>query len=326
VKVTCEGELIMLSNALEPEETSIAVWGPTNSGKDWLFRGFAKELEFYNSRYDDFLFDLYEDTEDGPRPVLAAPPHDIAPTSREKDYVYHFRRKVLKQDEAHLLSSHLHKINFHNNAGENLLGATISQSRYESAVIPILRSKYLLIVLDGARSTPDANTTDNENNLDRDQLDIAKRPGLGKEDYLRVLTMLMQLLSDSSMTDRQLAICMTKMDTTGLGGSNPWSQLEIVFGQRIHKLISRFRTTFNIEVFATSAAGYYFDSNGIRKSNFDGGQIADIDNWNPVNCAAPFFWIFQTMEIEKIRISSNFFNRDYNLGKYLKYPPRRNIS
>jgi hypothetical protein len=323
-----EGVATMPQYHNQPEETDIAVWGPTQSGKDWLLRGFAKELDFYNNneRYSNgFLFELLEITDDGSRQVIAAPPHDIAPTAKEKDYVYNFRRRAIRQDEAHQISSHMHKINFHNNAGANLLGAAANQSKYESAFIPILRSKYLLIILDSTinQSANDMGIrTENDNDL---ETNIRQRPDINKEEYLRILAMLLQLLADSSIRDRQLAICMTKMDMTGSAGSNPWRQLETIFGQKIYNLINRYRGTFNIEAFATSAAGYYYNDNNQHSANFIGGQLIDAERWNPVNCAAPFFWIFQGIEIEKIRSTSNFFNREYNLNRYIKYPGHRNL-
>jgi hypothetical protein len=138
--------------------------------------------------------------------------------------------------------------------------------------------------------------------------------------------MLFRLLAEqNNNSKRYLAICMTKMDTTRFRDSDNWRLLERVFGSDIYKLITNYRTTFNIEVFATSAAGYFVNERGEHVPNFSNGRLVDIDEWSPINCAAPFFWMFENQEIERIRAASNLLNRESNLLKYIKYPPPRRI-
>ncbi len=79
-----------------PDDTDITVWGPANSGKDWLFRGFAKELEEYTLRSKDFIFDLVKTSKSNHNfnKVLAELPDNIHPAFIEEDYIYAFSRKI----------------------------------------------------------------------------------------------------------------------------------------------------------------------------------------------------------------------------------------
>jgi hypothetical protein len=304
------------------QETEVAVWGPTQSGKDWLYRGFAKELEYYNHNNGNsgFRFDLrtlYRG-EDNYRSVLVNPPDEISPTSSSEDHMHSFQRMSTQKDDAHLISAHTHKINFHNNRGADLVASLMDPNRFEEIFLAIVRSRFLLITLDPKFENQTTGTDDDY------YPDIAMHGGLSKDQYFQILSMLLQTLADKNIPDRYIAVCMTKLDAIKVTDVRPWVLLERVFGQRIYKLLNDYRTTFNIEAFATSAAGYVHRKDG-PVPNFDGGKLLDKENWDPRNCAAPFFWVFQNSELERIRLSSNFLNKESNLRKYIKYPSWRNI-
>ncbi len=309
-----------------PEETEITVWGPTQSGKDWLYKGFAKELEEYTLRSADFSFDLREKRRADMNflPVMAEPPDDIHPTSIGEDYIHSFSRKIKpnKNDDPHKLSAYTHYINFHNNRGADLVAALLDPARFEQTFLSIINSKYTLIVLDPNFEKSEnlsIITTENSQDSHDEYPEIAVRPGMNKDNYYKILTMLLEALVDSGIPNRHLAVCITKTDTLKISSSNPWYLLERTFGQKIHRLFNNYRTTFNIEVFATSAAGY-MTKRGKSEVNFINGKLIDREYWKPVNCASPFFWIFQNKEIENIKAKSNFLNRESNLRSYMRYP------
>src|SRR5262245_29925675 len=131
------------------QENEIAVWGPTQAGKDWLYKAFAKELEYYNENYPDFRFELraHPPGQDNTQPLIFDTPN-TPPTPYGESYNLQFQRVALQNDEAHMISTHMHRINFHNNSGAELLSSLMDPVRFERALIPIKRSKYLLIVLD----------------------------------------------------------------------------------------------------------------------------------------------------------------------------------
>jgi len=329
----------MEENRLQEDE--IAVWGPTQSGKDWLYKAFAKELEYYNDQYPEFRLELraHPPGQDSTKPVMFEIPN-TPPTPFGESYNLQFHRIALQKDEAHLISTHVHRINFHNNSGAELLSSLMDPVRFEQALVPIIRSKYLLIVLDpdfshipGSRKPSSWSEEDEDrqsiNNHTSDRIheypEIASKSGLSKDDYWQILTMLLRILAESSSSKRYLSICISKTDILKRSGNNPHGLLEIVFGQRIYHLLNNYRAIFNIEIFATSAAGYYVNNKGEYVQNEAGGELIAPEYWNPINCAAPFLWIFQNREIERITQTSNFLNREYNLRKYIRYPPRRNI-
>jgi hypothetical protein len=345
------------------KETEISVWGPTQSGKDWMFRAFARELDYYNDQErfrKEFLFELHEKQRGETRTVLVDSddediiPEDIGPTAYAEDFVYEFHRKSQKEDDAHRISAHVHRINIHNNSGSDLLSVLNNPRRFEETFIPLINSQYILIMLDPVFNEPSSESRYNGKSDDLDDLgggfgdddylegiparvesqtrqddvdvsDVALQPGISKHQYLQVLKKLFKLLAEQKNNPkRSLAICLTKMDTRKLAGSNHWRLLESIFGYKILKLIRNYETTFNIEVFATSAAGYYYNAKGKRVPNIKNGRLINTNEWEPVNCAAPFFWMFQNREIERIG-KSPLLSKGYNLKKYIKYPPRRNI-
>lgn len=325
----------MLQHNSLPQETEITVWGPTLSGKDWLYKGFAKELEEFTLRSQDFIFDLREKRRIDLHftPVLAEPPDGTQPTSASEDYIHSFTRKIKENQnqDSNKISTYTHYINFHNNRGADLVAALLDPTRFESTFLAIIRSQYLLIVLDPKFENKEeiVPSADFEQYSEVDEYpDIALSPGMSKENYFKILTMLMEALANHNSPKKYLAVCITKTDTLKISSSDPWYLLERTFGQKIFRLFDNYRRVFNMEAFATSAAGYA-TIKGKSSPNFSKGEVGkllDPAHWKPVNCAAPFFWIFQNRELEQIRLRSNFLNRESNLRSYKRYPlPFRNI-
>lgn len=316
-----------------PHETEITVWGPTQSGKDWLLRGFVKELEEYTLRSQDFIFDLRERKriDSNYLPVISFPPNDIAPTAIGEDYIHTFTRRIKTGNNADNLkiSSFTHYINFHNNRGAELVASLLDPARFDATFYSIIRSQNLLIVLDpNFEKTEDiTNTdifdTDRSSNID-EYPDVALRPGISKESYYKILTMLLDALANYNSPKKNLAICITKTDTLKISG-NAWDLIERTFGQKIYRLFDNYRRVFNIEAFSTSAAGYT-TIKGRTVPNYSNGKLINPEHWRPINCATPFFWLFQNIEIERIKATSNFLFRENNLRNYRRYPlPIREI-
>lgn len=308
-----------------PHETEITVWGPTQSGKDWLLRGFAKELEEYTLRSSDFIFDLRESNriDSNYLPVLPFPPDDIYPTATGEDYIHTFTRRIKTGNNANNLkiSSFTHHINFHNNGGADLVASLLDPEKFEVTFLSIIRSQNLLIILD-------PNIEKNENIADAEIFDInrnsnrypeiALMPGMSKDNYFKILTMLLEALANYNSPKKNLAICITKTDTLKIRG-NAWNLIERTFGQKVYRLFDNYRRVFNIEAFSTSAAGYILRK-GRSVPNYSNGKLIEPDLWRPINCATPFFWLFQNIEIERIKATSNFLFREDNLRKYIRYP------
>ena len=311
-----------------PEETEITVWGPTQSGKDWLYRGFVKALEEYTHKSEDFDFKLQKKhpTDKDFTLVRVEPPDGIVPTSAGEDYIHVFSRKpklARSNDDKLKISAYTHYINFHNNRGSDLVAALLDPERFETALLPVKRSPYILVILDPNFEQSEALSLSAEDI--EEYPEMALKPGLTKAQYYEILTILLETLANEKIPNRQVAVCITKTDMLKISSNDTWYLLERVFGQRIQRLFYNYKSIFNIEVFATSAAGYVV-KRGKFEANFSDGKLLDQENWNPVNCAAPFFWMFQKKEIEQIKKNSNFLNKESNLRSYVRYPsPLRNF-
>jgi hypothetical protein len=129
------------------------------------------------------------------------------------------------------------------------------------------------------------------------------------------MQMLLECFDDGRR--RNLAICMSKVDLLDYAG-NPWVMLEYRYGQALRNLLERYRQSHNIEVFATTSAGYYYQKDK-WVPNFAGGLLIDTDHWRPVNAAQPFFWIFERIERERLQQGFFLFQKQ-NLKLYIKYP------
>ncbi len=328
--------------ATDENGSGIAIWGPTGSGKDWLIRGFAKELQHFNREYPDFSFELYDEEDN---PIVPVPPTKatIDPTSDQEDFVLKFVRRPTSQnpDHAHRISAHSHKINIHNDAGAKLLSILVDQKGFEDTFRTVMDSQFLIVVLDPTYvvNNPDQTRrqTDKKNNngmdfteSDNDDFEmsdenyppIANQKIFSRDEYIQIVHYLLMALSKDAGQRRYLAICLTKMDKKKVRG-NPKDLIKRIFGQGMYDLLESYKRTFEIEVFATSSVGFVkkrIGGMGVRASNEASGDLIDPAQWQPVNTAAPFFWIFESSEKEKIKASGGLLSN--NLKDYIEYPSR----
>jgi len=329
--------------ATDDNGAGIAIWGPTGSGKDWLIRGFAKELQHFNREHPDFTFELYDEDDN---PVMPVPPSKavIQGTLDPEDFVFKFVRRPTSQnpDHAHQISTHAHQINIHNDAGANLLAILVDPKGYEDTFQTMMDSQYVIVVLDPTyisrkatqldikaeykqRKEMDVEESDPDDydmEDDNDKPELARKSKFTREEYAQIIHYLLMALSKNSPKKRYLAVCLTKMDKKKIRG-NAWSLLKRMFGQEMHDLLLTHKRVFEIEVFATSAVGFVKDKKdnmGVKVSNEVDGDIKDTSQWQPINTAAPFFWIFENKEKEKIKASDGTFSN--NLKDYIEYPSR----
>lgn len=302
----------------EDNETGIALWGPVGSGKDWLVNGFAKELDYYNRTNSDFSFELND--EDG-APITPKPLNNknILPTADAEDYLLKFTRRPKSKtpDHSHLVSAHSHNINIHNDMGGNLMAALSNREGYGPTYETLMKSKYVIVVLDPTLITHELNSEDNQSNK-IDYSSIIEKTSFTPKDYKLAIQTLLIAFSKETDQKRYLAVCLTKMDKKSIRGSS-WDLLRRLFGGEMYELLTKYKRNFEIEVFSTSAAGFIKNPGSIssRLSNEEGGAIKDENNWNPINTATPFFWIFENKEKDRLK------NSGY-LDDYIEYPTRVN--
>lgn len=319
-------------------KADIAIWGPTGSGKTWLIKAFAKELEWYNENDTHFSYELVDEDD---IPVIPKPPKNRA-SDRAVDHLFRFRRipKDIK-DAAHLISAHSHLINVHDDMGRNVVTASIDDKVAPEAFIKLTESRFVVIILDSTiqsqrrnkqnKIIPGNNNADEIEDADlvddyekEDYPEIATRGKWTSEEYHQMLKKLLSILathpprpSETGKSSRHVAICLTKMDMSTLR-DDPASLLGRVFGREILNLIHSFENSFSIKIFLSSSAGTYRDDDG-KIPNFDeqSGELIQPKRWEPRNAVAPFFWIFQISEKERLANKSG-------KEKYVNYPIRPN--
>jgi hypothetical protein len=300
----------------EEQEIGIAIWGPVGSGKDWLIRAFAKELDYFNRTIPDFLFELTD--EDGNPINPTTPSKDvILPTAEAEDYFLKFTRrpKLENPDHSHLISAHSHSINIQNDKGGNLMAVLDNPEGHEYTYQTLIDSRYIIVVLDPTYISYKP-ILDEKQIKDRQSSSIVEKESFTQSEYKAAIQDLFAIFSKETSKKRYLAFCLTKMDKKSVRGSS-WDLLRRLFGLEMYDLLLKHKRTYEIEVFSTSAAGFLRNPGtiGARLSNEDRGSIKDENNWNPVNTATPFFWIFENKEKEKLK-NSGF------LKEYIEYPTR----
>lgn len=215
------------------------------------------------------------------------------------------------------MSTFAHYLNFHNSRDQDLISALLDLSRFTPTYASIVKSKFTLLLLDSSlvkgNSVLDADIA-----KEGDHSEFALQPSF-VDNYCNVLTILLKAMAEDSDHEKYLAVCITKTDTLGFTSSNSWKLLERVFGHKIFELFNNYRNVFRIEIFATSAVGYTIIKGG-AVPNYSNGKIINPIDWRPLNCAAPFFWLFENREIERIKSASNFLSREANLRNYIRYP------
>lgn len=306
------------------EQTGITIWGPSKSGKDWLLHSFFKELETFNGSADQELYFRYGKLEGGQQEPLdfsVEPPIDVPPTSDLQMLQYTFKREPRTgTGRFRSINTHVHNIIINNNAGKNWIYAVADPETFERDFAILFKSPHLLLVLGVPEEEhiEEGNMVEN-NNDSTDLIPLEERSYWSKRNYLNFMQMLLTRLEGGAK--RNLAICMTKVDQLGYAG-NPWDMLEYRHGTALANLLNSYATKHNIDVFATTSAGYIWQNNKYIP-NIGAGSLRDREKWRPVNTAQPFFWIFEQIERERLGHGLRLFQNP--LKQYIKYPEANSI-
>lgn len=317
---------------------NIAMWGPTSSGKSWLIRAFAKELDIYTKTDDKFDYVLSLDT--SKVKVIAEPPSEITGNDDFLDHLYRFERRPKKglDDAKYQVSSQSHLINIRDLPGAWSIGVAEDPDAFDEILLNYINSKYLIAVFDptfgssGGFSNPKEVVYDPGN-----KIEYANRRDYDKDTYSKLFNRFIDLLldntnSDSEIKQRFVAIALTKMDKI------PQRRLpvEIIsgkFGPKIRELLGKYlykpgqdvsTQPLVVNVFNTSSAGYIRD----RVPNIDPDDPSKIlkdDKWHPDNAVAPFFWIFEMIERQRLARGQE---KKWGLfgspvDNYIPYPKRK---
>ncbi len=297
--------------------TRIAIWGPPSVGKDWLIAGFIKEVLSCAN------YHLEISQPDGLVLVEALPPPQQLTESRE-DKMYRFRRK----NQAGEIYTY-HNFTIQNDSGAKMVSALENMHSSEELLDNLKESRNIILAL----GIPSANSEKEPSMKDEpakveDQLDEVDpytqlfthtplNPPEISQNNLRNQTtgetewdieayyrFLMRFFSIIEGGHRNVAICSTKSDQENYRG-----EFKDIFrrrySSRIINIIEGQRRFHEIELFCTSACGYIM--NNQNQPNFENGSLRDLKLWQPINTAAPFFWIFERIERARWENSNCFF-------------------
>ena len=284
------------------DHTDIALWGPSASGKSWFLHALSKELDWYNRVDPNFEYRLY-DYKDSPVRDYSLPNNEILPTAFAEDYAWRFERRGKKNTLPHKISSHLHNIVVHDSPGRTMIDAVVNNSKYENEMYNnILRYSNNIIVFLDPTNINDNPISETANNSFLNTT---------KHDYERLLYELIKISLEEKKYLR-LAICLSKSDL--ISNCLPAEELvSTIFGQDLINIIKSRQVISSF---------FRISSVGIVNITAE-GNLREVENWNPINVVSPFFWIFESVERERITTGDSFF--DDRERYYLPYPPPRLI-
>lgn len=323
----------------EVQQAEILLWGPTGSGKDWLLRGFIKEIEHYNKEHP-LVLSIFEQLPGGnqPIPVSPAPPINIPPTAELIMTNYKFMRVPTdNNDPAQSVSTYTHDLLITNNKGANLVDALNDPTYFQTIIQMMSQTENIILVLGIPSDSQNESSSvsynkynvDQPHDSDQSQLEKvlnqsqteATNPHWKRETYLKFVRLLITQLNQSTRR-RRIAVCMTMVDQLGYStGMKPWEMLAYRHGEEMRREFLMLKKHHEVEVFATTAAGYLIQ-NGKAIANMGGGSLVDSVKWNPLNTAQPFFWVFEKIELERLN-KGNVVYRNGNRRKYIHYPKTR---
>lgn len=322
------------------QSVNIALWGPTQAGKDWLIKAFIKELKIFNTNDKNFHYEIAEEMPgNSPRQIIAQPPLNL-PTSSPENIVYQFKRNAISQGNTYKLTESVstHKIIIYNDSGENLANCLLDPTLMATTYHSVVGTENIIIIL-GPPSTTSLYQTDTQKNNHKsshnssiaDRIANAARENEIRENptnypvtdeafwnvdnYISFLDMLFSALKNKG---HKIAICMTKLDLDNYRGE-PEYILEKRYGIELANIIKLERETHKIKIFATSAAGYLRLPEGIV-GNYINGAIREPGRWTPVGTAHPFFWLFEQIERDRLRSEKSLGSLKNQENQYIKYP------
>lgn len=302
-------------------QESIALFGPTASGKDWLVRALAKEIEKVNRGNNNiFYYELMQVQRDGTlNPAIAYPPTGGIPTSDPEDFLYQFTRRA--RNIRYQCYEHTHNIVIHNDAGSRLAAAVLDNDQFMATYQNLLNARNLIIVVAPPEKTNYGNQPNPQakesNDLEElltsiyppqepaynDLLPASVVRPWSSADYERFIGLLFHALSsnDLNIGRRNIAICLTKIDQTRIQ-RNDSEQVFYSMFPNLRRPVEMQKQNHNIEFFQTSSAGFITRSDNMGRieqiPNIQGSNLLDENNWKPFGTTGPFFWIFERLERE----------------------------
>ena len=282
-------------------DENIMLWGPSNSGKTMLIWGFARDIEQYSEADNRFGYSLHQLFQLNPivEPIRKLV-IDIIRQEKKfpegsqflSDKTFEFRR-IPKQNcglSKNQIRQHsfTHLINIRDLSGGDSVSFINDSSMLE------VRQAYI----------------NSRNIIATFDISFGSDGDSGKmiSDFQQLIQFLTENHPDENKK-RNLAICLTKVDKHKLNPlSKPREIISMIYGPSLLRFIDQEKLSnshINIELFATSSVGMYFDNKDFAlKANVNHENdyfFKNGEQWCPIQAAAPFFWIFESIEKEKFK-------------------------
>lgn len=282
----------------DKDYTEISIWGTTGSGKSSLLHSFSASL-FRYYQLDNQAFYLRDENGIPANPFWRY--EFPMPTQSLTEQTYIFSRRFPPNVKGAEVSSHEHHLVFQDNSGEQLVSVVLDSNTRDLTARKLFSSDGILVTLDPSQV---------ENNSSR------------RNEYTQLISNLFEFVQENQTSKKYWAFCLTKMDLyPQLIRSDPLYVLEQLFGSEMLRLINSRMAQNEIRVFITSAVGFYSEHKS--NYNYESGNLASAEQWEPYNVESPFFWIFENIERQRLsRVKPSLFRKD-RLKEYIPYPSRR---
>lgn len=312
--------------------TSIALWGPTASGKTWFIHAFGRTLDKnYRKPIDGLLYNFNTLTNYD----FSIPPADIPGTVGDTDYHYIFERNRTSFDNTRQsASSFKHEITILDHKGIDTLNLDEGIiNSMENADLVILALDPTMLMRQAFSSTdimtPLLVATDEL----YDPYSDYSVNGIDSKLYAEWARKLFDLLESdqSSAKKRYYAVCVMKADQINDGRGkykSPDYLVKKYFGDEMVKAL-QIPDKERIKIFTVSSFGFMSNVGSINPSpnNFQ-GRLLEPQNWAPYHVEFPLFWAFEKLELLYLNenLSEKWWKRltkNYKLRKYIRYPEEK---
>ncbi|MFT3892775.1 MAG: hypothetical protein QM730_14180 [Anaerolineales bacterium] len=138
-----------------------------------------------------------------------------------------------------------------------------------------------------------------------------------RHEYAQIIYNLVNLLL-SQAGQRRIAVCLSKADLLNL--ILPEQELiKACFGPDMLRLFNNPR--LQVKFFRVSSVGFVKKTGGRKSPNITSeGNIENPGSWEPFNVVSPFFWLFESIERQRLKTGDLFGERE---KKYIPYPKPR---